>query len=185
LSLTQKGTHNSCASNCNMFAKNQHMPLINQLENGIRCFDLRCRQVLDEFHMHHGQSYLNLHYKHDVIDSFVQYLKKYPSECLIVLVSTEFRPKNNQLPFFQVFLNYITNEHRENWYLDDRLPRLGEVRGKMVLLRRFWSSCAPLGIDMSGWKDSQTFHIQNHPKFKFVIQDEYKSSYTHKWNRFV
>ena len=139
----------------------------------------------DEFHMHHGQTYLGYHYKHDVIDTFVSYLQKYPTEIIIVLVSTEFRPKNNTLPFYQVFLNYINEEHKDYWYLNDKLPTLGEVRGKLVLLRRFYSSITPLGTDMSGWRDSQTFHIQNDSSVKFYIQDEYRSHYTQKWSKFL
>ena len=65
------------------------------------------------------------------------------------------------------------------------MPKLAEARGKMVLLRRFYSPVLPLGIDMSGWRDSQTFELANHVHFTFVIQDEYRRGYSQKWSRFV
>ena len=40
------------------------------------------------------------------------------------------------------------------------MPTLGDVRGKIVLLRRFDAS-SPLGIDAAPWADNATFSIAN------------------------
>ena len=45
------------------------------------------------------------------------------------------------------------------------MPKLSQARGKILLFRRFWSKYRPLGIDMSGWKNNQTFQIKNNENF--------------------
>lgn len=49
------------------------------------------------------------------------------------------------------------------WWLGDHVPSLGEVRGRIVLLRRFAldpTISEPLGIDVTRWADNRTFEIQ-------------------------
>jgi 1-phosphatidylinositol phosphodiesterase len=31
-------------------------------------------------------------------------------------------------------------KHRDVWFLENRVPELGEVRGKAIVLGRFWTS---------------------------------------------
>lgn len=67
------------------------------------------------------------------------------------------------------------------WYTEPRAPRLGEVRGRAVLLRRFplpdpaggVSPAAPLGLDLSAWvNDSPDFTIIS-PHNRFRVQDKW------------
>jgi 1-phosphatidylinositol phosphodiesterase len=58
------------------------------------------------------------------------------------------------------------------WYLSDTIPRLGDVRGSIVLLRRFVSE-SELGIDLSMWPDNATFELDR-PGAAFAIQDEFR-----------
>lgn len=51
------------------------------------------------------------------------------------------------------------------------MPALGDARGRIVLLRRFPTTMAPLGIDASPWQDDATFAITNDAWIR--IQDEY------------
>ena len=48
------------------------------------------------------------------------------------------------------------------WWLGQHVPRLGDVRGRVVLLRRFAldpSRAEPFGIDVTRWADNRTFEI--------------------------
>ncbi|KAL8382440.1 hypothetical protein RB595_006294 [Gaeumannomyces hyphopodioides] len=67
------------------------------------------------------------------------------------------------------------------WYTEAGAPRLGEVRGRAVLLRRFpppdpaggVSPAAPLGLDLSAWvNDSPDFTIIS-PHNRFRVQDKW------------
>lgn len=175
------GTHNSCAYKCNIFAKCQKISIKKQLNCGVRFFDLRFRHIDDTFKPHHGISHLNIDFHLDILHEFTDFLKSYPSETLIVLVSSEHVPKNNKIPFDKLFLDKI-KEHENYWHLDEDCPKLKECRGKIVLLRRFKSAHRPFGIDMSGWRDNQSFCMHNHSNFCFEIQDEYKLKWNAKWD---
>ena len=48
------------------------------------------------------------------------------------------------------------------WWLGRHVPRVGDVRGHVVLLRRFAhdpSRAEPFGIDVTRWADTRTFEI--------------------------
>lgn len=178
--LSIPGTHNSCAFNCCMFAKCQKNSLTYQLNNGVRYIDVRCRHINDSFRLHHGPFDLNFDFDTGCIDLCINFLKANPTESIIVLISTEHRPESNKLQFDDVFLNYL-EKNRQYWFLDEHCPSLAECRGKLVLLRRFFTGKKPLGIDMSGWKFNQTNEIKNHAEFSFMVQDVCNSTSSNKW----
>lgn len=180
--LTIPGTHNSLAVDCSPFAKCQKMPLNYQLNYGIRYLDIRCRHVKDEFKLHHSSFDLNAKFDIDCLNVCYEFLISNPSEVIIMLVSSEHNPSGNTLKFEDVFKRYL-DKHLDKWYLDENCPSLGQVRGKIVLFRRFFSPYRPLGIDMSGWRFNQTFRIKNHDNFGFLIQDECNLSAGSKWSQ--
>jgi 1-phosphatidylinositol phosphodiesterase len=53
------------------------------------------------------------------------------------------------------------------------LPHLGEVRGKIVLLRRFAATGVPLGIDATAWPDNQPAFSIDDADAKLRIEDFY------------
>ena len=178
--LTIPGTHNTCASNVSVLAKCQNISLMEQLNSGIRFIDIRCRHSNDEFILHHGNFKIQCDFEHGVMGVCVQFLCSNPTETIICLLKPEHMSKNNKVEFDEQFLNYVS-KYKNYWYLNDRIPLMQEARGKIVLLRRFFSRRLPLGIDMSAWRNASTFQVQNHPDFKFSIQDEYKLKADQKW----
>lgn len=179
--LTIPGTHNSCAYDCSPFAKCQKLSLIDQLNSGVRYLDVRCRQIEDQFRLYHGSFNLNLDFDSGCIDICIDFLRSNPSETLVMLVSTEHTPIRNNHKFDDVFVKYIEN-NKKHWYLQEDAPELGSARGKIVLLRRFFTTQRSMGIDMSGWRKG-TFRIQNHANFQFSIQDDYKLLADEKWSK--
>ncbi|CAF0811425.1 unnamed protein product [Brachionus calyciflorus] len=180
LNITIPGTHNSCAYACFMFAKCQKNSLLDQLNHGVRYIDVRCKHINDTFRLHHGLFDLNFNYDTGCIDVCIDFLRQNPTETIVVLVSTEHKPKNNKLDFDDVFMKYL-EKTKEHWYLKEECPTLGECRGKLVLLRRFYTAKRPLGIDMSGWRFNQTTEVKNHPDFGLIIQDLCSTMASQKW----
>lgn len=178
------GTHDSSAYECNVLAKCQHMNLEQQLRHGVRFLDIRCRHMNDEFRLFHSSFDLNKKFADDVVRTCVNFLRANPTETVLMLVSPEYKELNNKTTKFdQLFLSYIESTARDHWYLHDDLPSLGQARGRIVLLRRFFSPRSPLGIDMSGWRHNSTFLVKNHENFRVFIQDEYKLGSKAKWDR--
>ena len=64
------------------------------------------------------------------------------------------------------------------FYCDDRIPALGEVRGKIVVVRRFdLDPGGPRGLSPLPWRDNATFDAQytaaDGETVTFHIQDKY------------
>ena len=77
-------------------------------------------------------------------------------------------PSGATRPFDVTLASYLT----DRWYTAPTLPRLGDVRGKIVLLRRFATTTTPLGLDASPWADDTTFSITNAASLR--VQDTYQ-----------
>src|SRR5262249_34457079 len=72
--------------------------------------------------------------------------------------------------FEATFRSYVDPDR---WYLGGDVPALGDVRGKIALLRRFDAAATPLGIDASVWPDDATFSTDS---ALLRIQDNYMVS---------
>jgi len=172
--LSIPGTHDTGArfEPAPGLAKTQELTLAQQLDAGVRYLDIRCRHFEDAFLIYHGPVDQNLGYD-EVLATLADYLETHPTETVIVSVKEESLPQDNTRTFAQTFDDYLARAP-DLWYLGDRIPDLGEVRGKLVLLRRFDTPGAPLGLDASPWLDSTTFSVSNAAAMR--IQDAYMVS---------
>ena len=59
-------------------------------------------------------------------------------------IKPEFKAKGNKCSFEEIFIKYA-NQNPGLWYINEKMPILKEARGKIVLLRRFYSDYLPLG----------------------------------------
>ena len=178
--LTIPGTHNTCAFKINCLAQCQNTCLTEQLCSGVRYLDIRCYHNMDRFELCHGHFKIDNDFECDVLKVLVSFLTMNPSETIIVALKPEQESRSNTRKFDETFLSYA-KKYARFWYLADTIPTMQQARGKIVLLRRFFSMCLPLGIDMFAWEESQTFLMQNHPGVKFFIQDEFKLKENSKW----
>jgi len=170
--LTLPGSHDSCAYTVeDSLAKTQGATLVEQLEHGVRVLDIRCRHEGDVFHINHARIPLGLMFD-DVIAACAGFLARHPGECIVMSVKDECGDQDCTRSFAQTFGSYIERYAEVRWYLSDTIPRLGDVRGSIVLLRRFASESA-LGIDLSMWPDNATFELDR-PGAAFAIQDEFR-----------
>ena len=110
-----------------------------------------------------------------------------PSESVIVEVSSEYTPANNSETYEQTFLRYALNPaYAAYWWRHTYVPRLGEARGKIVLLRRFAGTTGVVdGIDVTHWSDNGEFTVGDTRGVSLVVQDYYQvNAWTndHKWS---
>lgn len=161
-------------------AKCQNLTIGDQLNAGIRFLDIRCRHIDNAFAIHHGSIYQNLNFD-DVLNACFTFLNLNPGECIVMSVKEEYDPSNNTRTFEQTFDSYV-QKNPSQWYTGASVPTLGQVRGKIVLLRRFAASVTPKGIDATNWADNTTFSVSNNDA-QLRIEDNYVVSDNNaKWN---
>jgi 1-phosphatidylinositol phosphodiesterase len=182
--LTLPGSHDTCAYTVDdALARTQGASLEAQLAHGVRALDIRCRHEGDVFHINHARIALGLMFD-DVIAVCVRFLEQHPRECIVMSVKDECGTHACTRSFAQTFEAYVERYPAARWYLDHPIPRLADVRGSIVLLRRF-ESAAPLGIDLSAWPDNSTFDLDLSDA-AFAIQDEFRvpvrASMDYKWH---
>ncbi len=166
-SINIPGTHNSGATREPFFgtARCQSLTLREQLEAGVRFFDIRCRHQNDIFAIYHGPISQRLRFG-DVLKTFKTFLQTHANETVILSIKEEHQPVKNTRPFVDTLQQYL-NQDLPIWYTEASIPELGKVRGKIVLLRRF-KSTQPLGIPATKWG-----HDGFHQSKNLFIQDRF------------
>ena len=156
--LTLPGTHESCTAFLIPSASCQNWSLLDQVNHGIRYVDIRCRHTQNKFPINHDIIFTGLTFDTDVRDVCITFLKANPSECIVMQVKHEGDGGHNTRSFQATFDAYVQG-FESFFYLDRRIPALGEVRGKIVVVRRFDldSFSAPRGLEPLPWKDNTTF----------------------------
>lgn len=179
-------------------AKCQQDYIPTQLLEGIRYFDIRLGKDGKENDpgIDHGMCYLlkkDGHFMHlsDVIGYFKTFLNEHPSEALIMLVSRG----NDEATDESVTTAFakVLGENPDLFYTASRVPTLGEVRGKIVLLRRFRLAGNSVsghtwGLDLTEWDDKIAAHpdsssmclVQNAQGFEAVGETGDKEAYCTK-----
>lgn len=166
-----------------------------QLLEGIRYFDIRLGKG-DDPGIDHGIFYLlkkdgNYLHLSDVIGYFKTFLNENPSEALIMLASRgndEATDESITTAFAKVL-----GDNPDLFYTASRVPTLGEVRGKIVLLRRFGLAGNSVsghtwGLDLTEWDDKIKAHtdsssmclVQNAQGFEAVGKTGDKKAYCTK-----
>ena len=149
--LTIPGTHNSVASrshynetffgHCSVLC--QDMDLEEQLECGIRFFDIGARHIENGLTIHHGEAYLNFNLL-NVLDVCAEFLRRNPSEAIVMRLKKEHTEESVSQDFEETF-RLTAKRYSHILYNSDDIPILGNVRGRIVLIRDFEASSS-LGI---------------------------------------
>lgn len=173
--LTIPGTHDSAAfTNAWPFVQTQKMTIIQQLDAGIRYFDLRCGLRDDTVEMVHGSALLGITLSM-VLDAMYLWLLSHPTEALVVQIKQDRLSERSTMHFAHAIWKAITLNYR-HWRTANTTPTLGELRGKIQLLRRFSGpTLHAYGIDVTQWQDnpSRPFTIDTRHDVQITIQDHY------------
>ena len=166
-----------------------------QLLEGIRYFDIRLGKG-DNPGICHGDFYLfkkDGDYLHlsDVIGYFKTFLNENPTEALIMLVSRG----NDEATDESVTTAFakVLDDNPKLFYTSSRIPTLHEVRGKIVLLRRFRLAGNSVsghtwGLDLTEWDNIIAAHpssssmclVQNAQGFEAAGETGDKKAYCTK-----
>lgn len=149
-------------------AKCQQDYIPTQLLEGVRYFDIRLGKG-ENPGIDHGACYLlkkdgNFMHLSDVIGYFNTFLSENPTEALIMLVSRGNDEATDES--LTTALGKVFDENPDLFYTSSRIPTLGEVRGKIVLLRRFGLagnsvSSHKWGLDLTQWDDKIAAHTDS------------------------
>ena len=174
------GTHESCAlyEPWPGTAICQTMSISEQLEAGVRYFDIRCKNVKNSFDIYHGIVSQNISFDR-VLEQIYAFLDENPTEAVIMCVKEEQAASGSDESFESVLLRYI-DKNPERFFTKSSIPSLESVRGKIVLLRRFDGSTGYPAFH--GWADNTTFVINNGAT-SLSVQDYYNiGDKQEKWN---
>ncbi len=148
-------------------ARCQSLTIAEQLASGVRFLDIRCRHLNDQFAIYHGIVDQQLRFE-EVLGATRDFLKANPSECVVMSILEESSASGATRSFEATFASYVAAD-AALWSLGDGIPALDQVRGKIVLLRRFRANAPPLGIDASRWPDNSSF-----TSGRIKVQDIYR-----------
>lgn len=178
--ITIPGTHDSGALVNNALSKCQSLPITDQLASGVRFLDIRLNlDSSGNLTVYHGMVSQNLSFD-AVREDCKAFLAAHPDEVILMSINQE----NSESADFPAVISTAINEDPNLWFTTNRIPKLGEVRGKIVLLRRYGG--ASIGINCAdGWTDNDNSTLSNGIK----VQDYYNlgssSNLSAKWDRIV
>ncbi|KAF8638863.1 hypothetical protein AX17_001919 [Amanita inopinata Kibby_2008] len=150
-SILLPGTHDTMAfygwpvSQCQSLST----PLTAQLRSGIRVLDVRLAVVSDRLISYHGVYPQRTPFQVVLATLFAFLTDPTTSnETVVVSIKQEDFEKTPPHRFSLLVRDEIIHSPGglEMWFLENRIPKLGEVRGKAVMFSRF-------GGDGSGWED--------------------------------
>jgi 1-phosphatidylinositol phosphodiesterase len=149
--LSIPGTHNSPTYHKALpSVRCQAVGVKFQLENGVRFLDIRVQPESHDdvskdglvlVHSAFPVALTGSRYFRDLVATVFAFLDANPTETVIVSVKREGIGKATDQHLSKVLHEHYANDDRR-WFTENRIPTLGEVRSKIVLLRRF-------GIDSS------------------------------------
>ena len=191
--LVLPGTHNSSTNICDLpfFTKTQSLDIKDQLEIGVRTFDMRISVDKNNIKLtHNGYAcrknlFENLYLDY-ICDLMYDFLDENSSETIIFLAKDEPDPQDIEL--LKTTFKEIIKDKETYWFLEDRIPTLDEVRGKIVFLTRFNTD---FSID-AYWNDQgnednveASYELIDKGDYAICVQDRYKYKVDAKWQAFT
>lgn len=185
------GTHDSGSFTLedpikSVWGKTQHLNYTEQMNQGVRFFDIRGRATSNiSIGIHHDLIYLH-HQMGKFLDDVNNFLREHPNETIIMSIKEDYRNAPDATNTFeQVFRdNYFDNvRYGDYFYKGDKSnPTLGDTKGKIVVFNRMGNTSisAGFGTQYGGiqWRDNKTFETTIQPgNLKLNVQDEYKDYY--------
>lgn len=166
------GTHDAGTKDCAM-GQCQGKDIAWQLDHGVRFLDIRILIGDNDLRVYHGKFSAKLDFK-DVMQTMRSFLEANPSECVVMSIKNEGdREVNGKYFEKELENNYINNSSWSDlFYTSSSIPKLDDVRGKIVLVRRYGNSS--LGLNATGWSDNNKDFAINRSGYKLRVQDYYE-----------
>ncbi|XP_052087385.1 1-phosphatidylinositol phosphodiesterase-like [Mytilus californianus] len=130
------GTHESMASTSAIpWVVCQSLSLGDQLQIGIRFFDIRCRLYTDDLLIYQNMFNLNFQFTQCLTD-MADFLDKHPSEFLLVRVRDEYKSYHSDKSFSEAVRETLENSKAKLWS-EEKVPTIGQAKGKIIILYDF------------------------------------------------
>lgn len=187
------GSHDSSTQFCqfSLFSSCQNKNISRQLRIGVRVFDIR----VDGMNLMHsfckcresrfGKS-LTLE---KVIGDMLLFLAENPSETILIFFKMD-KGEDSAKCLDLLYENFIKT-NPDKWYLENKIPALGEVRGKIVLVRRTDANLEKSGLDFTTMPDHGDKKKTHSSDFSpngtdtVTVQDRYNLTRKAKWEKSV
>lgn len=147
--LSLPGTHDTMSVKGGDIAQNQSMTLLEQLNSGIRVFDMRTRHIDNQFRMHHGLVAQDTYFGEDVLKVIDRFLAAHPSETVLFRLRSEYTASGNSRSYTDTLDSYLAQYGSRRWRPVSQNPELNDIRGRFVILQEFSGTAAdgyPYGI---------------------------------------
>ena len=205
--LNIPGTHDCVTQFVQLshFAKCQNKSIYSQLCCGVRALDIRVESRKRRLKMVHGITKAFNKPSHfskqmdfgDVILHIKKFLAENPSEAVIIQFKNDSRREEERC--FDILYNEYIKKEPGLFFTQNRVPRMGEVRSKIYLIRRCRADFSKgeyneneSGLDFSRWveqdtisPDSKTLCTQNAAGDAFVIYDRFKYKPKPRWENLI
>jgi 1-phosphatidylinositol phosphodiesterase len=170
--LSLPGTHNSPTCHVALpSVRCQAVGVKQQLDNGVRFLDIRvnCNADNDDLTLVHSAFPISLtgskKLDEDLLKGIYEFLDTNKSETVLISLKREGTGKGTDERFSRILHDngrYLGGDNARRWFTEPRIPNLGEVRGRVVLVRRFGleeglkreHDGKGWGIDGSAWPDN-------------------------------
>jgi len=171
--LTIPGTHDSAARYGSGPYRCQYMSVNEQLYAGVRFFDIRLIYENGELMAYHGETSSGKQYitLAEICQNMIDFTKAYPGESFILSIKNEKPYKDaNEMQAFNKAVKDQVELQSHKWYTEETVKglKLGVVRDKMILLRRY-DATEKFATDVTTWRDDRSFTISDY----IHVQDEY------------
>ncbi|MCD4746386.1 MAG: phosphatidylinositol-specific phospholipase C domain-containing protein [Bacteroidales bacterium] len=182
--ITIPGTHDSGAdlhtSQVHAEKENvitQDFRISNQLKLGVRWFDIRLGYIeKDHLEFYHGDGtfHYDLHKTFaEALTWFIDFLEKDTTETVILMIKQEHTNVSDE-HFAEAVYQHLHDKGLDNFYRESgRIPTLGDVRGKICIVRRFHNNTGHgLGI-YTTWPEKTDGSLNSYNGVSFYVQDHY------------
>ena len=160
------GTHDSGATHAlvDLAGKCQDLSIREQLDIGVRFFDIRLQLKNDKFVICHDFLDQKLDFE-SVLKTFDNFLNENNKEFLLVSLKKDYDTLNSTKDFDVLLKDYLKT-YTNKVSLSTTIPlTLGEARGKIYVIDRYGID---IGVPAYYWSDNQTFSTND-----LYVQDYY------------
>lgn len=157
--LTIPATHDSGALLGGEALQTQDITIQEQLEIGVRGFDIRLQACENgKLGVYHSVQFQQIYWETDVLPTFIDFLKKHPSEMLFVSLKKE---GGDSEAYRRLLTPSLNDKAIEPYVLKDFKNdlTLGEARGKILFMHRDRILKEYPGAQCYGWDDNTTCQV--------------------------
>ena len=137
--MTIPGTHDSCSLFGICCARTQTWTLNEQMNAGIRYLDVRLRRINNILRAYHA--FVDQKENFDsILKNVIGFLNRNPTECIIMEINSEHTPVNSTRGFVDLYEEYTRDYKEKIVEYDYKDLTIGELRGKLYILKIFEGS---------------------------------------------